>query len=401
MARTPRARTAAEPRPDRQAVSRRGILLALAALALSSLAGSLRAEREGAEKERASKVATGFRSITEEQRDAVRRGLDHLASRQDPHKGFIRPGIQRGGPGGQSGRVAITALSVLSFLANGSSGGRGPYGEAVEKGVRYLLRTASQLPPDDRAHGYISTPGDDLSRMHGHGYATLALAEALGMFGTDAKRTGGEYSSAALHEKLTAAVRLIERTQTSDGGWGYQPDRTSDHEGSITVCQLQALRSAHNAGIGVDPLTIKDATEYLVLSQQRDGSFAYSLHDPRTSYALTAAAVSTFHARGIYDSPEVRRGMDYLLRNFDGFLDNPTYFFYGSFYAGQAMYHARQPLLFERWFEPIRARLLRTQAPDGSWEPSEIESDLGSAYATAMGTLILQIPYGYLPIFQR
>jgi hypothetical protein len=37
------------------------------------------------------------------------------------------------------------------------------------------------------------------------------------------------------------------------------------------------------------------------------------------------------------------------------------------------------------------------QSPDGSWNGDGV----GTTYGTAMGCVILQLPYGYLPIYQR
>ena len=48
--------------------------------------------------------------------------------------------------------------------------------------------------------------------MYGHGFATLFLGEIYGMTGDD-----------AVKEKLQKAIKLIEKTQNSEGGWRYQP----------------------------------------------------------------------------------------------------------------------------------------------------------------------------------
>ncbi len=387
----------------------RGLLvIVLAALALAALVGVVpfaaiarEASREGEEKHRVTDTGAkpadtrAFRAITAEQRRAIDRGIAYLIEQQDPHKGFFDPHID-----GQDGRVAITALACLALMANGTSGNRGPHAEALANGLRYLMRTCDRA--DGPLQGYMSTPGDSKSKMHGHGYAALALAEANGMLGESPEARATDFSGAELRTCLTHAIRLIERSQTSAGGWGYEPDRTGDHEGSITVCQLQALRSANNVGITANHVTIRRATEYLHKSQEPDGSFAYSLHDRRSSYALTAAAVSSLHARGIYDSPEVRRGMDYLERSFDDFMSpaREGFFYYGAFYAAQAMYHAQDIRKFETWFESVRAHLLRIQAEDGSW-PRQDEQDHAATYRTAMAVLILEVPYGFLPLFQR
>jgi hypothetical protein len=41
--------------------------------------------------------------------------------------------------------------------------------------------------------------------------------------------------------------------------------------------------------------------------------------------------------------------------------------------------------------------LLAMQSPDGSWQGDGI----GEIYGTSIATIILQLPYKYLPIFQR
>ena len=38
-----------------------------------------------------------------------------------------------------------------------------------------------------------------------------------------------------------------------------------------------------------------------------------------------------------------------------------------------------------------------TRSPDGSWNGDGV----GTTYGTALATIILQLPYGYLPICQR
>jgi hypothetical protein len=48
-----------------------------------------------------------------------------------------------------------------------------------------------------------------------------------------------------------------------------------------------------------------------------------------------------------------------------------------------------------RYFSKMRDRLLSTQSADGCWR-----GDLGSTYSTAIGVLILCLPFRYLPIYQ-
>ena len=73
------------------------------------------------------------------------------------------------------------------------------------------------------------------------------------------------------------------------------------------------------------------------------------------------------------------------------------FFWYGHYYGVQAMYTAGSPY-WDPYFEELRTALLSNQKPDGSW-PNE--TGPGPALGTAMAVLMLEIPYRFLPIFQR
>ncbi len=140
--------------------------------------------------------------------------------------------------GPQRGNAAICGLCGMAFMSGGSTPGRGPYGHRVEQAVDYLLANAQPsgfiVEPTPTTHG----------PMYSHGFATLFLAECYGM----SKRT-------ELRDKLGLAVKLIVNSQNKEGGWRYYPKK-DDADISVTVCQVMALRAAHNAGIHVPKETI-------------------------------------------------------------------------------------------------------------------------------------------------
>jgi hypothetical protein len=318
---------------------------------------------------------------------ALKRGLAWLASEQAKTGDGSFP--RGAGKDLKYAPVAITALGALALMAGGSSSSQGPHHVQVGRAIDYLL-VHTDLSPASRHHGFISAGGDETSLMHGHGFATLALAEAFGM------SPNGERISKA----LKAAVALIERTQGTAGAWFYKPERQSEHEGSLTVCMVQALRAAHEAGVHVDPEVIAKADGYLERSQTEDGSFAYMIGSPQTSVALTAAAISALNATGKYSGQVISRGMDAIWRGLatreqDGELSR--FPFYERFYLAQALWQSADESNFERWFPGERKQLLRTQDKDGSWG----ETAFGQAYATSMNCLVLAIPGSLLPAFQR
>ncbi len=72
------------------------------------------------------------------------------------------------------------------------------------------------------------------------------------------------------------------------------------------------------------------------------------------------------------------------------------HYFYTHFYMAQGLYQ-RGGEDWKNYYPKIRDRLLQLQAVDGSW----MGDNVGTIYGTAIATIILQLPYGYLPICQR
>jgi len=278
------------------------------------------------------------------------------------------------GSGSYSRHVGITGLGAMAMMSNGNVPGRGKYGEDVRKAIAYILKNVN---PHSGFIGYGAT-----ARMYGHGFATLALAEAYGM-----------EQNEGLRRKLKSAIRLIIRSQKPDGGWRYDPNPTGMSDLSVTVCQVMALRAARNAGIKVPKEVIERAIAYVKKSANDDGSFKYMLHQGSgRSYALTAAGLTTLYGAGEYDSPEIEAGLKYLGKANPG---NFSHYFYGHYYACQAMYQAGGDH-WRAWHAKVANELLRKQRPDGSWS-----GEIGEAYCTAMACIILQVDNCYLPIFQR
>jgi hypothetical protein len=329
-------------------------------------------------------------------RAAIARGLAYLAAEQAKEPDGSVPSI-----GQRPTRLANTALSLLAWMSAGSGLERGPHGSEMSRAVDYIL-TRVERDPTSRNLGFISDGGEQLIRMHSHGFAVLAMAEA---YAASPRSDRG----ARLAEALTLAVGCIERSQSLEGGWYYQPVRGIDHEGSITIALVQALRSAKGAGLRVDPEVIAKAEDYVRRSQAEEGAFRYMIGSDKVSVALTAAAISTLNAAGTYHGPEIQQGYDYIARELQGRAsltsewefrtpDGQRRFpYYERLYLAQAYWQNPDRTVFTRWFESERERVLKAQNEDGSWG----HPDYGSTYATAMNVLVLALPDQLLPIFQR
>jgi len=343
---------------------------------------------------------------------AVDRALAHLASRQNADGSWsadvgFKLNQNYEVTADARPHVGVTALGAMAFLAAGHLPGRGPYGDHLDAAVGYVLRRVNE-------EGYVTDNG---TRMYSHAFATLMLAEVYGMTGR-----------ADIRDKLQAAVDLIVECQNAEGSWRYVPFAV-ESDMSITVCQLNALRAARNIGIRVPRSTIDRAAEYIArsyITRDRDtrfmfsdyyklgrGAFKYQAQsDTRSSFALTAAGLAALHNAGMYGSDleaidgvgdhiDLGASLEFLKDHYDSVSDGRYrfhyFYWYGHYYATQSLYViGGEPW---RWYYPkVRAELLDAQGDDGSF-PCRVGP--GAAFSTAVGALILALPYGYLPIFAR
>jgi hypothetical protein len=264
-------------------------------------------------------------------------------------------------------------------LAGGNFPDRGDHANVVTKALDYVLKNTR---PED---GYITSNG---TRMYEHGFAVQFLAHIYGMT-----------QRADVRDKLKRAVTLLVQAQNVEGGWRYQPQPV-DADLSVTVTILQSLRSARSAGIAVPPDTIERATKY-VRKCATPWGFQYQMdqiyphNDLRTTYPLTAAGIVSLYSAGVYDSQEIRNGLNYLRNEYDQLKWRRYHFFYGHYYACQAMYVAGGRFWTE-YYDKLKADIVGNQDRDGGWT-----DDVGRTYATGMACLILQIPAEWFPIFQK
>src|SRR5208337_3873735 len=224
----------------RYSVFRPMLVAALAVLALLA-GGRLLAQADSKDKDKGNESTKSVGAFGDSQRGdvpegtmemltpdtdgAIQSGLAWLAKSQNADGSF--------GTGTYRGNIAVTSLAGLAFMSAGSSPGRGPHGSQIDKALAFVMENTS--PSGFIAVASSSTHGP----MYSHGFGTLFLAEAYGMT-----------HRPEIREKLQKAVRLIIDTQNNEGGWRYQPVRR-DADLSVTICQINALRAARNAGLYV------------------------------------------------------------------------------------------------------------------------------------------------------
>ena len=303
---------------------------------------------------------------------AVDKALLYLASHQDPDGSW---------PSGIGKNNGINAISLLAFLGRGHVPGRGPFKHTVDRAVDFIVAT------QDPQTGLFKSPDPTHGPMYEHALATLAIIEAYGFM-----------PSSVMRRRAQSAVDLIIKAQSPNGGWRYQPV-PGDHDLSVTVMQVVALRAAMNARLDVPDQKTKLAVAYVRSCAVKDGGFAYQPgQDPKLP--LSAAGVLCLQLLGEFDDPAVEKGLTYLHNA--AYDKNMEHFFYMNYYAMQAAFQAGGDH-WARWHPKVRKFLLENQNEDGSWPGYKAEKFNGPArcYSTGFSAICLEVYMHFLPVYQR
>ncbi len=308
---------------------------------------------------------------------SIQRGLDYLAKQQTAGGSFQTT------QDGSTYPVSMTSLAGIAFLANGNTPSRGPYADQVRKATEYVLSQAQE-------NGLIAAGSENGRPMYGHGFSLLFLSSVFGME-TDAK------VRARIAKVVKDGIQLTSSGQSNLGGWIYTPG--GGDEGSVTVTQMQGLRAAHDAGFTVPKSTIQNAIKYLELCQTPEGGIRYSYHSGNdTRLPISAAAITCLYSAGEYESPLAEECMKYVYEQFKKQKTNfqSGHSFYLNLYASQAFYQAGDEY-WNAYFPGLRDSLIKSQAADGSWNGDGV----GPVFGTSVALIVMQLPYKYLPIYQR
>lgn len=338
---------------------------------------------------------------------SVDRGLAFLASQQQPDGSF--PTLPYAQPG-------VTSLCVLAFMAHGHAPGSGPYGDRLERAVKFII--GCQKP-----NGLIMLVGGDepqISRIidhdvgvagtYDHAISSLTLSELYGM---NPSKSGARLKD-VINKSLPASLeiqRWPKDNPNDKGGWRYIHDYDrSDSDLSVTGWHLMFLRSARNAGFNVPDRAIADAVAYIRRSfSERYGTFFYTIDrgDVR-SRGMTGAGILALGHAGFHNSSEAKRAGEELLGySFEVYNDNQPFprrdrYHYSLFMCCQGMYQMGSPY-WEQFFPRTVRAVIAHQRPDGSWDAETYQRDrrFGNTYTTALVILAVAAPNQLLPVFQR
>jgi len=351
--------------------------------------------------------------VPPEYRPCIEKGLEWLAKSQskDGHWEAF---------GGQY-PLTMTGLSGMAMLMAGSTLREGKYKDHIRRAVDWLM--ARSMP--NGMIGNPNIPGEAGRYMYGHGYALLFLSSVYGEEDEGERRR-------KLEEILTKAARFTHDAQTQRestrykdpktgkplklGGWGYVSAKEGNNfdEGSVTITQVQALRAARDAGIEVPPEAIQEAVNYLQESTNEQGGVIYSLAGGGGGEgrpALTSAAISCGFSAGDYNSPLVKKWLQFARTSVQPVGDARfgQHDEYTQYYFAQAIYKLgedgwaklfgtdKDALKWSTYRAATFPKLKAQQTQDGSWTGGQV----GPAFITPIHLAILQLDNAVLPIYQR
>lgn len=329
---------------------------------------------------------------------AVKKALKWLRDHQYPD-----------GSWGPRYRAGMTGMALLAFLAHGETTASEEYGDAVRRGLQYLLK--------NQRNGMFIGGGPRWGRMtpgqikcYEHAIASYAVAEAYGL-------TQIPFLRFAMED----AVQVMLDGQHAGGSWDYdyRLDPGAHIDTSLAGWHVQALKAAKMAG--ARNRGISSAIESAINGMKNvndgfeTGLFRYGtrLREEESDVAMTGVAVLCMQLTGFAMDPDARAGIQ-ALRKF-GFRwarsGGPgeeesrhmgNWPFYGWYYITQARFH-QGGKTWEQWNREFAPVLCEKQNEDGSWPPAPRcgEARYGPVYTTSLAALMLQVYYRLLPTYQE
>lgn len=318
---------------------------------------------------------------------AREKGLDYLAKNQAAN-----------GAWGKTHTIAVTSFACLSYLSATEEPFTGERGKALVKGLEFLMGQQKEGLFPNQGHSWI----------HGQGFATLALSEAYGrsLF----CKTKPDLDLMKIKEAVASAVKHIEKNQSTSGGWWYTPNSPGQHEGSTTVCAVQALVSASNYGIKIDPKVLDKGFDYLKKCQTSQGGFNYQLGDGQNMKEGTAAGMATLGLMKKFDNEVMIKAHQFLQKVTPAVISKERFPYYGHFYGSMGMLLLGQEFGDDKEFrEKTAAYVAGAQRDLVAWQQADGSLPIkgwmvgkeNPSYSTAFGTLALYVPEARLSIYNR
>lgn len=327
---------------------------------------------------------------------AVGLALKWLAHHQLPDGGWNfdhsqGPGVRTSSnPGTMTqARNGATAMALLPFLGAGMTHTEGEYKETVGRGLQFLLQNG-------KLRGNALSFHEGGGSMYSHGLASICLCEAYAMT-----------QDPALAKPAQFSLNFIVSAQDPiGGGWRYQPRQPGDT--SAVGWQIMALKSGHLGYLEVPEPTIRGAIKFLDgVSSERGAFYGYTDPSPQKRPGTTSVGLlCRMYLGWKKDNAALMTGVKYLSGAgpaIDAKAQNGNMYY--NYYGTQVMRQYGGPD-WDKWNAKMSKALVdgqgQTGPEAGSWfVAGEHGSEAGGRlYSTALATMILEVYYRHMPIYQ-
>lgn len=284
--------------------------------------------------------------------------------------------------------TAATSLALLAMLGYGNTREKGEFQTCIAEGLYHLSVKARQRN---------GIPGYDLrdgGRMYAQALSALTFCEAYIL--EDKKDTD-------LEKLAKGSIEWLIWAQNQEtGGWRYMPQQAGDV--TVTVWVLMALKSGKMAGFNIPSQTM--------IGMERFLQSVSSDHGTRFSYRPGEDPIRSTTAVGLFGkmftgSPREAAFLQNGTALLAEWQHSPTDIYY-DYYATMIMRHYGGQR-WHKWNTAMRDYLIATQEfrghETGSWyfdEPDKTHNQYGGRlYTTAFATMILEVYYRYMPLYQE
>ncbi|MDI1312990.1 prenyltransferase/squalene oxidase repeat-containing protein [Prosthecobacter sp.] len=306
------------------------------------------------------------------------------------------------GSWGRANKGAMTGFVLQCFLGHGETTESSEFGEAVMKGLLYLIELARKNPEGifSSNWGGKTTGGLGGAGTYEHAIATLAVGEAY------VTARVGTKSLSGLRVCFETAIKTIISQQTSKGSWAYGGEDIAYNPGggadlSLANWHFQALDVAQATGLKIDGLDacVQKALSYIESTQTKAGGFGGTTRDAHyNQWSLSGGAAAGHLMLAEKSTPAAARGVQFIT----DFLkaEPPDWNKNCNLYC----WHGYSNALFlnggSEWTtfaSTVMPQVLGAQQPDGSFKRGRPNWPAGDAadatYRQALCTLILETFY--------
>lgn len=301
-------------------------------------------------------------------------------------------------------KVGMTGLAILTFLGRCETPNSEEYGDAVTRGIVYLVNVAM------KNNGKMADDFQDKHWCYDHSIATYALGESA----TFCIKLGINLPN--LKEATKMAGDWILEHQHTSGSWEYSYDVSNNRGGdsSIALWHIQALKACKHTGLWPDKAFkghIRKSLDYLSKLQDSKGGVGYSSPEPypNLGYTMTGGGMLAYQLWGKGNAGLVRKAARYIKKNAKFDYNTEEADLYKHYYHAQAMIN-RGGADWEFYNKLFRDQFLKNQNADGSWKDvgggAKVKaiapayqggSRMATHYRTCLAALTLEVYYRFLP----